>query len=103
MDIPKSFQLMGQTINVLFDDNHCHLRDCVGIADWQGNTITLARHGKDGDVISEKIIEQTLLHEILHLIHDALGIIFFTEITVDERYIIQISGLFHQAISSFKS
>ena len=101
MKIPRSFQVMGQTISVVFDDNKCHLNDCVGLAEWHLGLITLSRTTKEGDKINHQNIEAIFYHELIHIIHDACGVMLSSEVTIDERYITQIGALLHQAISTF--
>ncbi len=100
MTIPRTFQLMGQTVNVCFDDGRCHRNDCIGMADLQEGTIFLAQKKKDGTRISDDVVGQTLFHEIVHLIYESLGVC--GEATIDEKHITQVSGLLHQAIKTFK-
>lgn len=94
--IPKSFQLMGQTITTEWQDGLIQRSDATGLACYRDNKILLQKN-TDGTKIPDEYIEETFFHELMHFIANQLG---ESELRGNEKLIGQIAGLLHQ---SFKT
>lgn len=67
MKIPCSFQLMGQTINVIMDDTLLAEHDGYGVACFRKNEIRIMP-SSPAYPRSEEQLTQTFYHELMHYI-----------------------------------
>jgi 5-methylcytosine-specific restriction endonuclease McrBC regulatory subunit McrC len=97
MIIPSSFQLLGQTIEVVIDNKYCWKNDSIyGIYIPHDNKIILAtkyKTEKGWRKYKQEIIESTLYHELAHclLLHTS-----YEDLWLDERLVNLLGNLFHQ-------
>jgi hypothetical protein len=64
-----SFQILGQTIEVIIDDEYCHKNKCYGQFIPFENKIILATKYKSKKVwlnYKQEIIDATFYHELMH-------------------------------------
>lgn len=95
MKIPKQFNLAGQTINVVFDNNACHAEDAVGLSNDAKNLVVLANRLKSGDPVPKDMIELTFCHEMVHQILAKMG---ENKLHLNEKFVSQFANYLHQAI-----
>lgn len=95
--IPTQLQLGGQTIKIVID-NDIIIDDNLGLSHDCKNLITIANKYKS-DPLSFESIEQTIWHEIFHLILNKLG---YDEQSDNEIFVQSVSLLIHQAIKTLK-
>lgn len=95
MQIPETFQLHGQTINVKLDSTLTNRTDNRGEALPRTNEIRL-QCSSNSIPIPQTLIEQTFCHELVHflLIHAE------SEKGDDEKFVNLIGSLLHQALST---
>lgn len=98
MNIPKSFELFGQTITVEFVDDLVEEHEAYGLAVLKKNTIQL-QASNTGVKRPDTQIEQTFLHELTHYIYSAMG---ETKLHDNEKHIELFSQLLHQALTTQK-
>lgn len=98
MNIPKSFELFGQTITVEFVDDLVEEQEAHGISSLKKNLIQLQ---STNAIVKRPItqIEQTFLHELVHNIYSAMG---ETKLCNNEKHIELFSQLLHQALTTQK-
>lgn len=85
--IPSSFQIFGQTINVIFDDKLLP-EDTNGMAILSENIIRL------GHIENDDLLYQTFLHEVMHFIFYFAGF----EPKDEERLVDLFSHMLYQII-----
>ncbi len=97
MKIPKEFQLFGETIKVIYDDEYCLRLDVMAEAVPMKNKIYLSRTAKDADheivKIAPEKIERNFCHELIHF--------FFNKIAHGDLYnndplVERMAGVLHQ-------
>jgi hypothetical protein len=86
--LPKSFELYGRTITVVYSD----LQDAA-CAIWQSD---LDRITVDPD-LPKDTKAQSFLHECCHAWLEALG---REDLSQDERFVDSLSGLMHQMLKT---
>lgn len=91
--IPSSFELLGVTYTVEFEDDLIGRTDNVGEADYRYRKIRL-QSLKAGVPINSEKQEQTYLHEVTHHILEIMG----SKLKNDEQFIELFAGLLHQAL-----
>ena len=101
--IPTKFQLLGQEIEVVFDDElyFKEAQNRLGLCDFDNNIIYIQ---PDSSIIPrpETQIEHTYLHELTHMILIAIG---KNELASDESFVDMFAGLLLQILktSEYKS
>ena len=98
MKIPKSFKLMGKTIQVEFDKQLNFKQDWYGAAVYRQDIIKLQSDCKEWPLSRSKI-EQSFLHELTHWI---LYMCQKDKLNHDESFIDLFSGLLHQALTTME-
>lgn len=98
MQIPKVFELFGQTITVEFVDDLVEEHEAYGLAILKKNTIQL-QTSNAGIKRPDTQIEQTFLHELTHYIYSAMG---EAKLHDNEKHIELFSQLLHQALTTQK-
>lgn len=105
MKIPASLKLMGQTIDVVFDDSIYRNQDYEGYASYRSNKIVLQTDGKQV-ALKPSQIEQTFLHELVHHISYHAGAAVNHELKKslhqNEEFVDLFSHLLHQALTSME-
>ena len=92
MKLPKEFQLMGRTFQIVWDKNLVTKTDVVGQASYRELKVFLqpdcpgARRPRDS-------VEQAFYHE---LVHHILDIMEENELSKNEKFVEIFSGLLHQ-------
>jgi len=105
MSIPKSFNLFGHTIRVVFSASKFDEEDgAFGFASYRRNEIQI-RPSSEITPLTEDCLEQTFYHELAHFI------IYYAEHAYDrnkepmyknEGFIDLVGNLMHQAVKSFE-
>jgi predicted SprT family Zn-dependent metalloprotease len=90
VDIPKTFELGGLTINVVFDETLFEKTQHVGKAKYADQTITM-----DPTVTDREMLEQLFLHELVHWI---LFMMQKDDMQEDEEFINLFSHFLYQAL-----
>jgi hypothetical protein len=98
MKIPKSLKIAGKTYRVKWDNGRIQERGLIGECDYSSCTIILSKNDRHS-VQTKESIEQVFLHELWHVIWDALGEKKFKG---DERLADSFTCLLHQALNSGK-
>lgn len=105
MKIPKKFKLMGQTIEVSFDDSIYRDRDYEGYASYRKNKIVMQSDGHQVPLKPEQI-EQTFLHELVHHISYHAGSAINHELKQglhqNEDFVDLFAHLLHQALTTME-
>lgn len=96
MNIPKRFQLYGQTIEVVEKPDLLHTDDCRGMAKYRDSRIELQSSSKDNPMPAAQV-EQVFCHELVHFLFHMAG---YTDDRGDEVKVERISNLLHQALST---
>lgn len=102
--IPKSFQLLGQTITVNWDQRNFVDTDAVGFASYRLNEIQL-RKSTESNPRPPSRLEETFWHELTHhLIYRAEDALpdGGNDLHSNEQFVRLLSGLLQQALGSFK-
>ncbi len=98
MKIPRSFQVAGKKYKVKWDSVHMNDRGLVGECNHSNCIITLS--GMDcGSMQARESVEQVYLHELWHVIWDALG---NEKMRLNEQFADSFSSLLQQALNSGK-
>ena len=94
--IPSSLYLFGQKITVEWVDTLIENDSATGLSIYRKNVIQLQKNNA-GVVRPQQQIELTFLHELLHFVFFMLG---KDDLRSDEEFIITVSGLLHQAMTT---
>jgi len=101
MKIPKSFNIMGQTIEVKYDPQLTNRSDHTGEAHYRYNQIILqGAEGYPGRPISQ--IEQTFMHELVHFILYYGDCTDTKDLFKNELVVDRIAMLLHQAFTTME-
>ena len=92
--IPKSFQLLGQTITVEWMDRLIEDQDAVGESHYRKNRIVLQQHN-DGIVRPQTQSEATFCHELVHWIFFMMN---EDDLRKNEKLVDVFGRLLHQAL-----
>lgn len=98
MKIPKSFQVAGKTYTVKFSTEQLSDRQLVGLCDYATCEVFLSKTDH-GSIQVKEDIEQIFLHEIWHVIWDALGEL---KMKKNEQKADAFCSLLHQVLNSGK-
>ena len=100
MNIPKKFNLLGQTITVEYDESLHHNDDVHGWAKYRQNKIVLQPSTKQAPITRESL-EHNFMHELTHFVLYMSGEDSF-EVPLHQRECLvdRIAGLMHQAYNS---
>lgn len=96
MEIPKKFNLGGQTITVEWNDRLLHTDDCTGMAFYRDNKIQLQKPSKSKPIPRSKI-EETFLHEKVHMVLSAMG---EHELKANEKFVDLFATFWHQSLKT---
>jgi len=96
MKIPKRFKQYGQTIRVAYNAKILNRDEVVGLCDIKQCLIELCP-STEAAPISEGKIEQTFVHEWVHIILDSMG---ERELSRNEKFVQQFAGLLHQGMTT---
>lgn len=91
-EIPRKFEMLGRTIEVVYDDKLLYKENVVGEARYREGKIIL-QPSTEEHPISEDGLIQNFLHELLHFVLYEAG---EKELTKDERLVDLFSGLLTQ-------
>ena len=81
LEIPTSFELMGQTIKVVYVDDLVDVYDCYGRALTAKNVLQLQTPKAD---ISDELLQATFFHEFMHFVLEITG---YHELNKDEQLV----------------
>jgi hypothetical protein len=93
--IPESFQILGQKIQIIFDDKFCHKHKCYGMYLSFENKIILAKKYKTAKGwfdYNEDIILATFYHELIHCLLFYAG----SDQWLNEELVDKIGNFLHQ-------
>ena len=93
LGIPKSFQLFGATVNVVFDNKRMEDMGSYGLASYGESEITLS-NTQGVDKLSEDRIKDCFYHEKVHLILDSMN---ERELSKNERFVDIFAKLWRQS------
>lgn len=96
--IPSSFQIFGQTIQVIYRDDLYDAEKCFGETYFDKNIIYLQSpvSHKNFD-LNEEMLIRIFFHEAFHIILYHLG---YMDLYDNELFIEQLSGALHQLLVS---
>jgi len=98
MLIPKSFEILGQTITVEYRRTLYKTNKYIGLWIPGKNKILLQQRTKTYEITDEQI-EQTFLHELTHALLTIMG---YENLSNDEKLVDLIGHGLHQIIKSVK-
>ncbi len=96
MKIPRRFKVFGQTINVEQVPNLLHTEGNYGEANHRLGVIKI-HCGGDNAEIPRSSIEQTFLHEVVHVILSQMN---EGELCNNEQFVDVFAALLHQALTT---
>ncbi|MDD5304256.1 MAG: hypothetical protein PHS14_14240 [Elusimicrobia bacterium] len=102
--IPKRFQILGQTIEVVWDVELNHKNDWNGSAVYRKNQIRIQPNG-DGTPRTQDQIGHTFCHELMHWILYYAAAFYPSSkehLHQDEGLVDLAGGLLHQALTSME-
>ena len=93
--IPTKFQILGQTIEIVFDDMFCHKNKCYGMYSSIENKIILAKKykvKKGWANYKDEIIIATFYHELMHCL------LYYSNSTewLNEELVDKLGNFLHQ-------
>jgi len=97
MNIPTSFQLLGQTITVRVQPDLSYDADATGQARYRSNEIVLQKSTPGWQMPRGKL-EQVYLHEVVHHILYQMGHKLFD----DEKFVDLFASMLHQVLITQK-
>ena len=92
MIIPKTFQIFGQTIKIIFKRNLIDKQQAFGIWDYNKNTIYLQSSTRK-HILTKEQIESTVIHEVIHACLEHIG---ETKLSENESFVTGFSNILHQ-------
>lgn len=98
MRIPRSFQLHGLTIKVVYKDDLLEIHDSVGMAHYRTSEIYLQSLSKQINRTKESQ-EQWFCHELVHFILQKMG---KNKLQGDESFVDVFASLLHQSLTTAK-
>lgn len=99
MDIPKKFQIGGQTYTVRINEKQCNDLNAAGAYKTGSNQIVLRKLIDSTTLYPKSQIEQTFLHELVHVILYAMNEMKLFE---DEKFVDLFATFLHQALTTQK-
>jgi len=99
MIIPKSFKLLGKTIDVEFDKKLDNDNAVVGRCNFRTDKIILQPYSEE-IAFSNNEREQIFLHELVHWIIFTMG--RNNDLGADEKFIDLFAGMLHQALNTME-
>ena len=96
--IPKKFNILGHTVNVIMDKDLHRLTGNMGEACKDLNTIRLAP-SIGIDILPTSMVEHTYFHEIVHIILDSMN---ENELSANESFVDMFGGLLYQVLKTSK-
>ena len=93
--IPEKIEIIGSTIDIIWDEDYCEEHDLMGSANMNHNTITLRKKYKN-TLLKDDAISETFIHELVHVILRKTG--RGDELNEDETFIVPFSNALHQVI-----
>lgn len=97
-NVPKSFEIFGQTITVVFVDNLARERDVDGEAHHRLNEIRIQKN-TNGNFRTDEQIDETFWHEVTHVILEKLQ---YHKLNNDEQFVGRFGSALQQVIKTSK-
>jgi predicted SprT family Zn-dependent metalloprotease len=97
MNIPKTFQLYGQTIEVRLTKDTFYTCDAYGLAEYRKNIISL-QEPIEGLEVPRQMLEQVFCHELTHFLLDRVGGKIAEDLRDNEEFVDRLGSLIHQFI-----
>lgn len=98
LEIPKEFDLFGETINIEFDRELANRENANGMAHYRYSKIVLQTN-EGANPRKHTQIEQSYLHEVVHFILDAMN---EEELRTNEKFVNLFASLLHQVLITSK-
>ncbi len=95
--IPKSFNILNHTVEIVYDNEYCHKNNCFGQFLYKENKIILAdsyRTKKQWRKYKPEIVEHVFYHELTHCILYYMN----HELWDNENFVDQFGGLLAQVL-----
>ena len=93
-DLPKSFELLGETITVLRDENLFYEEDCYGVSLISANLIKVQKPTEGVPLNADQVLS-TFNHELVHFILKKMD---REKLSNNEKFV----ELFAQMLSQFQ-
>lgn len=90
----SSIKILNKDIEVVLDESLNWKEDAVGLSQYRFNKISL-QPNVNGTTRQKQDLDNTLLHEIVHVMLDCLG---RTELRNNEEFVESFSNLLHQVL-----
>lgn len=94
----KSFKLGAVTWDVNFNNDRTASQDALGLCSYVEASIYVAEKAR-GKLVDLEVQEQTVYHEVIHAMLDAIG---YNELGEDEKFVNSMGTLLHQFIKTKK-
>lgn len=94
--VPNSFNLLGHTVTVVFDDEKLDDKSALGYCSPTLNTITLTNKNGFRD-LPQDVIEHTYWHEVVHFILKTMA---EEELYTNEKFVDLFAGMLHQVLKT---
>ena len=95
--IPKSVELLDQTINIVYKDDMTDKEDIVGRCRYRTNEIEI-QEPKKHNMPDDQVI-RTYFHELVHFILDVMK---EEELNKKEEFVDTLAGYIYQSIKTSK-
>jgi len=92
--IPKKIEVIGSTVEIIWDEEYCERFGVLGQADVNHNKIFLKKIHENKKFTDDALVE-TFLHELVHFMMRKLG---KTDLNADETFVESFSNVLHQVI-----
>lgn len=95
--IPNKFNILNHTIEIIYDAEYCHKKNCLGQYLFQENKIILAdkyKTKRGWRKYKQEIIDHVFYHELTHCILYYMN----HELWDNENFVDQFAGLLAQAL-----
>lgn len=90
----KSFKLGAVNWDIEINDKKTAGAEALGLCSYIEARIYIAENAR-GKVVNKEVQEQTLYHEVIHAMLDAIG---YDEIGEDEKFVNSMGTLLHQFV-----
>ena len=92
--IPQKIEVLGSTIDIVWDNDYCERSNLLGEADNNHNRILL-KEKHENILIKDDALEETFIHELVHLVFRKIG---RKDLYDDETLVESLSNTLHQVI-----
>ena len=96
VNIPVSFEILGNKINIVFNDDSLAQNNELGLCDFNHNRILIATNHK-GQKIPDDVAKHTYWHEVAHAMLHHMG---ETELRDNEKFVDLLGGMIYQVLKT---